>query len=217
MRVRHQHRAFVAVVSVLCDRVTRGWEGTSGTDCGWLTHSPLPSPHSTLHTLIALRRPCRYVAMFGLTHELSPALWPTCPDAPAFLRCGDGHSAVALLELAPGQSAIENHNGAHFAMRVQADQFTSARDGGLEALARTSATHAGQSTAVEYCDYGPQKSLVSKGGAVAGGVEAPGWGGVRRVVREETTTPHPPPTSTRQFVTDPDNNIVELTTWGITR
>ena len=118
--------------------------------------------------------------MFGLTHELSPELWPACPDAPAFLRLGHSHSAVALLELPPGQSPIEDHKGAHFAMRVHADQFESARDGGLEALARTSATHPGQRTDVEYYDYGPQKSLVSAVLMIAGRKAPERVGGRRR-------------------------------------
>lgn len=91
-------------------------------------------------------------------YEDDPNFYPTDKTSPAFLEPG-----LALLPLPPETPPLPHHQGAHFALRVDAATFAAAKHGGLEArLSKKSATSASSSSnlpRVVYHDYGPQSSL----------------------------------------------------------
>jgi len=135
------------------------------------------------------------VLSLALQHTNAPHFYPTCPHSPAFLAPSNGTATattttatttgVALYELPPSTTPLPHHNGAHFALRVDADTFAHAKHGGLSSLlyrhtppsSTPTPTSSSDTTRinVDYFNYGLQKSL---------------------------------------FFHDPDHNMVELTLWG---
>jgi catechol 2,3-dioxygenase-like lactoylglutathione lyase family enzyme len=91
-------------------------------------------------------------------HLKEEHFYPTCPHSPAFLSPG-----LAIYQLSSTTTPITNHNGAHFALKVNAETFAHAKNGGLSSLLLqhnpSTTTPSTSSIAVEYQDYGIQKSL----------------------------------------------------------
>jgi predicted nicotinamide N-methyase/catechol 2,3-dioxygenase-like lactoylglutathione lyase family enzyme len=100
-------------------------------------------------------------------HTTESHFYPQCRQSPAFLSPSatatntDGNSGggVALYELPLNVYPVKNHNGAHFALRVDATTFAFAKHGGLSSLLRNNNNNNNNNTSVEYHNYGIQKSL----------------------------------------------------------
>lgn len=110
-----------------------------------------------------------YGNVLGLRHEYKDD--PSFGKDPAFLRIGS--VSVAILPLDGEQSPVKDHNGAHFAIGVNRDQFFHIRAALPDLLVRFAECDE-QDTSIDEQDYGLQLSL---------------------------------------FFSDPDRNIVEITTW----
>ena len=107
-----------------------------------------------------------YTRVLGLQlrHESEPHFYPTAARAPAFLTAGDkedqsGNGGVALLPLENPAQKIADHQGAHFALRIDQDEFLRASCGALRETLEEHRVHDTQSIEVKEFDYGIQRSL----------------------------------------------------------
>jgi catechol 2,3-dioxygenase-like lactoylglutathione lyase family enzyme/cytidylate kinase len=144
----------------------------SGADKGSESEAPLPKfqVQGLDHVCVVVSDVERsiqwYENVLGLVkmHTSEEHFYPTEPSAPAFLSVPPSaaypHGGVALLPLPKNSSMVQDHKGAHFALRVNEDSFVEAYLGGLlrERL-KMHQVHPGQPTDVEFCDYGVQQSL----------------------------------------------------------
>ena len=112
-----------------------------------------------------------YSKVLGLRHSYKsePHFFPSDASSPAFLSfpatssastastsCNNPTGGVALLPLSHSSKPIQDHLGAHFAVRVDEAEFRRARNCLKDVLREVDAT---QEASVEYQDYGIQKSL----------------------------------------------------------
>lgn len=125
------------------------------------THASPVRPRALDHVCVVVRDVSRaidwYQRVVGLNHIHKDH--PCFGSDPAFLASEDGAVSVALLPLSPTRKPIRDHRGAHFAIRVDADDFNRARLVLPALLVEERREDEVHSVDVDEQDYGLQRSL----------------------------------------------------------